>query len=183
MISHQHKFIFIHIPKTAGSAIELFFNPSIKATPNGDTIFHGKHARAKFYHKNEPDCFSQYFIFSFVRNPWDMVVSRYFYRKSRYSDFNLSIKDFASGNFGWVHYVDYLSVGGKICVDFIGRFESLQQDFNIVCDKIGIPEQELPQENKSKHKHYTEYYDDETRQIVAEKYARDIEYFGYKFGR
>ena len=69
----------------------------------------------------------------------------------------------------------------NIKIDFIGSYENLNEDFKFVCNKIGIPQVELPYKNKTNHNYYTEYYNDETRNIVETKYAKDIEYFKYKF--
>ena len=203
MISHKHKFAFIHIPKCGGTSVEKVF------ARNADKV--------DVAHKHLPLSALEgrgflppaYFLFSFVRNPWSLTVSMYNYlwcsnypwpkvwRKTHPAFSKLSFKKWIKHPYfktPTLLYVDIVKDGGsvgKMCdfisskknkVDFIGRFENLQEDFNKVCDKIGIPQQELPHTNKTKHKHYTEYYDDETREIVAEKYAKDIEYFGYEFG-
>ena len=132
--------------------------------------------------------YDDYFKFAFVRNPWDRVVSWFGFGKKVHRD-DLNIKNETFDNFilnkskshRWggdnQHQHNFTN-----CCDFIGRFENLQEDFNTICGKIGIPQQKLPHQNKSKHKYYTEYYDEKTKQIVAEVFAKDIEHFGYKFG-
>ena len=70
---------------------------------------------------------------------------------------------------------------GKILVDFIGKFENLQEDFNLICEKIKIKNFELEKINQYNHKDYKLYYSDKDIEKVYNLYKRDIEYFGYKF--
>lgn len=130
-----------------------------------------------------------YFKFAFVRNPWDRVLSWYFFcssiknpEKSR----DLTGIDFPD----FIYHFKHIWANEQQdqhnftkCCDFIGKFENLQQDFDIICDKIGIPKCKLPHKNKTKHKHYTEYYNEKTYKIVTDRFIEDIQHFGYKFER
>jgi hypothetical protein len=185
--------IFIHIPKTAGNSVQAI---------NSAYYGHGIRNPNFIYYKDSNERKLSKFSYTFVRNPWDRLVSAFFYLKSggnsigdkneckkylgKYSDLTDMLLNWDNIILNLCHmkeqYKWICDDEGNIIVDFIGRYENLQEDLNIICDKIGIPQLELPHKNKSKHNHYTEYYDDETRKIVAEKYAKDIEYFGYEFG-
>ena len=65
--------------------------------------------------------------------------------------------------------------------DYIGKIDTLQEDLNHVCDSIGIDPVQLIHKNASPHKHYSSYYDDETKDIVAKIFAKDIKHFGWIF--
>ena len=138
----------------------------------------------------------KYFTFTFIRNPWERFLSEYFYiLKCRPKDQELrkkfpSFKHFVKGKHEKEMYDSHdipqinfvLNANKHKMINFIGRCEDMQTDFDYVCKKLNISKMKLPYRNPTKHKHYTEYYDEETRSIVAKKYAKDIEYFGYEFG-
>lgn len=196
MICDERKFIFTRVAKTGTSSIKkhLFpkkqgqdwkvhrdnINTKIKNWENYDPNHYPMY---KIKEVITEEKYNNYFKFGFVRNPYDRCVSAWKYdiekgfANSEISLFNF-VKNLNPNHINSKYLNQYKFIDG---CDFIGRFESLQEDFNIVCDKIGVPRQELPYKNKSNHKHYSEYYDDETREIVAQKYSQDIEYFGYKF--
>jgi hypothetical protein len=138
--------------------------------------------------------FESYFKFGFVRNPWDRAVSLYERREGLQMKEKMSFDDFID----WMRYSSstcvhpvphryqldwFVDPHGRVVVDFIGRFETVEKDWAFIARKLGLSPQ-LPHLNKNpqRKKHYTEYYTARTRSIVAERFSQDIEYFGYEFG-
>ncbi|RLB44268.1 MAG: sulfotransferase [Deltaproteobacteria bacterium] len=144
------------------------------------------------------EIFDQLFKFAFVRNPWDLQVSSYHHimreRPHLLKGIN-SFQDFLKWKLDPdrpYHYIidtsielqsDYLvDLNGKVIVDFIGRYENLQQDFVEACNRIGISPKRLPHKRQAKdRKPYQEYYTDETAELIAQHFHKDIDMFGYKF--
>lgn len=180
MISHEHNCVFVHIPKTGGTSVEV----ALQGRGEKESI---KHRTALQY----CDIWDDYFKFTIVRNPWDLMVSwwkwRTRHKQLSFPDFIKKQKDLIPGNVYFkpgLTCFDFISDGdGNILVDKICRFENLQGDFDDVCEAIGVPQQKLPHTNKTKRTHYSDYYDDEIRELVADKFKKDIEYFNYEFKR
>jgi len=79
-----------------------------------------------------------------------------------------------------VSYIEDLN--GNPRIDFVGRFENFENDWNKVCKQLGI-KKKLPHLNKSEHKNYRIYYNEELIEKVEELYKEDIEFFNYNFWR
>ena len=186
----SRRFVFVHINKTAGISIERALG--IEFTQH----FTIEELRQKFGSK----VFENTFKFSFVRNPWDKVVSHYEFRtltnKTGLKDHPLSFKEWVNLAYNkkdpkyynnpkmFMPQVDWLTDDdGKIAVDFIGRFERLQEDFDEVCDQIGLAKKKLTHQNRSRNDNsdYRAYYDEQTEAIVRNYFQRDCEVFGYRF--
>ena len=208
MISKDHKFVFIHIPKTAGTSIysalggrqeeDEFFGYSLDLNLQLQHLTAEELLRYELITELE---FRNYFKFCFVRNPWDRVVSEWLWRTNNvprhnlHRYFRLSLKSFLEKVPTWKgkvgsrirrhllpQYNFIYDSQGQLMVNYVGKFENLRKDFRIICNEIGLFEVELPWSNSTKKKtDYRIYYDDETYQMVKELYVKDIEYFGYKF--
>jgi len=201
MIINSQKFIFVHIPKTGGTSIEKLFDDSFYGWDEKHCLWK-QHCSIHQMQSVYGIDIDNYYKFSIVRNPWDRAVSDYKWWTRPNSPFfhflkNTTLEDYLLIRNGYEKinhlndstgradhfYTQYsfIEIGGVCVMDCIIKFENLQQDFNIFCDQIGMPQQKLPHTNKTNRKHYSEYYNQKTIDIVAQLYHKDIEYFDYQF--
>jgi hypothetical protein len=192
MISHDYKFVFIHIPKTGGTSIE---HSLIEC---GAKPYNFKFGVEVHYDNISKSMAESYFIFAFHRNPWDRFVSLWrfwMFEKRLKEKFNLPndfewfcknfelIRDEVVPKIEIPHFIQQCEINNQ--PDYVKpqwfEFDKINESFEQICDKIGLSHKPLSFHNKTDHQHYKSYYNEELKEIVAQRYKKDIEYFKYEF--
>lgn len=181
-ISDMHQFVWFRVAKVGTRTI---FN----ILANNEVPFSVNDYQLPF----SPSKYKKYFKFAFVRNPWDRVVSCYCNKVLTQGQYSFR-ECFGKG---FDYFVDYISRQNLETadahirlqtalipldkVDFVGRLENFNEDLLYVMSMLGLNHVAIPHKNKTHHTHYSTYYTKKTRRIIAEKYRKDIEAFGYQF--
>ncbi|TEW52313.1 sulfotransferase family 2 domain-containing protein [Psychromonas algicola] len=202
----KHNIIFLGMPKCANSSVKSSLLPLLDLPKEVDSKkVHKIFAEFQITKAEAEELFPSCFSFTVVRNPWDRLISTYSDKINRKDGWHERLSSYdMQKNMSFSDFVDKLKVHHKEISDvhirsqmsilksrsgmlskFICRFESLPEDFKVVQafveSEYGISLPALPVINKSKHKHYSHYYNGHTRREVRDIYLDDINAFGYKF--
>lgn len=209
LISYSHQFIFVHVYKVAGTSVRHSLSPYARdperylpsrlfkrlsghrVLPQRGLVALTTHSSARKIKQALPlDVFEQFYKFAFVRNPWDWQVSLYHFmlkERSHHQHDLMKLQQSFDQYIEWRVNEDrrlqkdfVVNENGELIVDFIGRYETLEQDFAAVCDQVGL-KYHLPHLNTSSHRDYKALYTPKTSALVAEAFREDIEFFGYTF--
>jgi hypothetical protein len=101
--------------------------------------------------------------------------------KDRFTEFVYNHKDRLRDFVPLRPMTDFVCIGQTPALDFVGRYENLQEDWRKVCDHVGV-KFDLPHQVRGRMygTDYMDFYIPETKKIVSEFYARDFELFGYQ---
>ena len=210
IICKKIRTIFIHIPKNAGSSITQYFKSNfleseLKHWALSNQTKHETYFEIQKKGKNLSilknfffdASFLDFYKFAVVRNPYDRMVSLYFYLKQRHSQ-NLLEKNnvdsfdefiyLLENSDSWIYNLYSTKLQLKYLVDenqivamnYICRFENIHQDLATVSKQIGV-NIKLPHENKSCHSSYKKYYTNNTKSIVSKYYSKDLNFLNYQF--
>ncbi|REE80353.1 sulfotransferase family protein [Lutibacter oceani] len=190
IISHTLKIIFIHVQRTGGSTI---INLLKNQLGNNIEILsqHGNARTSETYLLEE---YKDYYTFGFTRNPWERILSWYSLihkndkkslaqERKRFEIFIESdyASDFTTQQF---HYntLDYFSnKKGILKVDEILRYENFENEILKLFNKLNLPLTEIPITNNTNLKIFQDFYTKKSKNLIAEKCKKDIEYFNYVF--
>ena len=184
IINHSKKWGYLHIPKTGGTSLtKILLNEvgSEEVATHGDLGNFGN--------------ISNYFIFTFVRNPFTRTASAYQHnvRSGSTTNFKNFLENISPINFWYfpqTYFLNHNSKEGRM-VNYIGRYETYQTDVTYILNKIGIPPQQIPNENRNpifnRHPklndrdYYKILYNDEwCKNWVLERYKNDFKIFNYE---
>jgi hypothetical protein len=203
LVSHSHRFIYIKTKKTAGTSVEVVLQRyclpegieleektgSVVSAAGivGARLFddpvnpdwYNHMPAVEIAEKLGADLWARYTKLCVVRNPWDKMVSWYWYHNAGI-DFRRWLPDHLMSDAHLYRHAD-----GRLAVDFVLRYENLAGDLAEAFRRLRIedPPPPLPR-LKSGYRpkgDYRDYYDAATRAMVSALYAREIEEFGYRF--
>jgi chondroitin 4-sulfotransferase 11 len=226
ILSERYRFVYLAVPKVASTSVLNSLLPFFDfdlAAESLESLRKGKPVRGVHeYFNRSPyiinratflagidDQYDRYFKFTFVRNPWDRLLSCYMSKVVRsgagmpmgkYGNVTLrrdmSFQEFAEAvclipdEVANVHFRSqhiFVCGGGSrkdILADYVGRFENLEEDFEIITKRIGIDAQLPHAANTSSirgSRSYRDFYDEKLAEMVGERYREDIDLFGYSF--
>lgn len=183
ILNLEKNFVFIHVPKTAGTSIEYvdWIGSSIDKHGTLDDLY-------DFTDKTPEIDMNNMFKFGFVRDPFTRFMSGVVNHVFNSDITDAEITKFILEEVNFDKFVvlkqqnKFLtSQRGRKHIDFIGRFENLQNDFNHVCRILGQPETPLGHQMQGHEVDYNALYTPETREKVINYYKKDFELFGYAY--
>ena len=206
IVSHLHRYIFVPMPKTGTHSVRqalrehlgpddieqvgLFVNKRFPFEPIAE-IRHGHLSVRQVRPYLGDEVCDAYFKFSFVRNPFDRFVSYCAFMTRQHGAFDRDPQGtmrkilFEVRPLDHVHFQPQYTLlvddAGNLEMDMIGRVEAMQDSYDAVCARIGIPSRALDRVNSSRRGDYRQYYDQALIDGVAELYRRDLELFDYTF--
>jgi len=201
-ISHKHKAIFVHIPKTAGTSIERAMG--IKELDResyrhrDEFVIDGvkyalQHYTAEMLMQEEAirPHWKPYYKFAFVRHPYTRVLSEYFWVKGKKNqglefdrqDFKDYLKSYYV-NLNTDHKLSqtqYLySSSGILLVDRVFKFEQIKASFNVLSNRLKLKSKLEHAQKSSNSASYTSKLDGDDKDFIYELYRDDFENFNYK---
>lgn len=201
MISLAKRFLFVHVPKTGGNSIQgvlrRYSEDRIVAdAPHQDGVERFEVVNERYgLHKHaamdayagaiEPEVFGGLYKFAVIRNPWDWMISLYFSPHRGVTEWDPAAFAAIVEQAGTLRQYIRRDPAGNgpldADLDFLLRFERLDDDFAALCGAIGIPHEPLARRNQSQREHYSVYYDEALKARVAAKFSEEIAFGEYAF--